>query len=599
MAFTTPTLPPVEPQTFLTRPLRERVEVLARHWVEHGFGSPRALHVIYILKLALFYVGLGCAIITATSGLGSMWEPWRYYDAPIFYQKAIVWTMLLEAMNMAGSWGPLAGKFKPMMGGLLFWVRPGTIRLRPWAWVPGTAGDTRTWFDVLAYVGFLLALTTALVLPGQESASLHEALPHDVTGLVARGPVLAAVVLLCVLGLRDKTIALASRIEQYLPALVFFVALPFRDMIIALKLLIVVVWVGAGVSKFGRHFPNVLPPMISNTPFWAPQFLKRAMYADFPRDLRPSRLTRVLAHGPASFGEILPPLVLIASNDDRLTLLMALFMAGYHLFILSTFPMAVPLEWNVLFGAAAVILFVGFPSTAGFGVADISSGTLLAVLLCALLFFPVLGNLRPDLVSFLPSMRQYAGNWAAGMWALAPGAEKKLERVTRPTTNHVEQLVAMGYERPVAALALEMGIAFRGLHSQGRGLLSVLYRALPDIDRRTVREAEFMCSSLIGFNFGDGHLHDARFIAALQKRCAFEPGELVVAWVESQPVHQGIQRYQLIDAALGVVERGTWRVADAVAEQPWLPNGPIPLAVTWRHDRVVSAPRAAPEAVRA
>jgi len=37
----------------------------------------------------------------------------------------------------------------------------------------------------------------------------------------------------------------------------------------------------------------------------------------------------------------------------------------------------------------------------------------------------------------------------------------------------------------------------------------------------------------------------------------------------------------VIDAALGVIERGTWKVADAVKEQPWLPNGPIPTEVTW------------------
>jgi hypothetical protein len=30
-----------------------------------------------------------------------------------------------------------------------------------------------------------------------------------------------------------------------------------------------------------------------------------------------------------------------------------------------------------------------------------------------------------------------------------------------------------------------------------------------------------------------------------------------------------------------VVERGTWKVADAVEEQPWLPNGPIPTQVSW------------------
>jgi hypothetical protein len=34
-----------------------------------------------------------------------------------------------------------------------------------------------------------------------------------------------------------------------------------------------------------------------------------------------------------------------------------------------------------------------------------------------------------------------------------------------------------------------------------------------------------------------------------------------------------------------VVERGTWKVADAVAEQPWLPNGPIPLHVSWSMSR--------------
>jgi len=30
-----------------------------------------------------------------------------------------------------------------------------------------------------------------------------------------------------------------------------------------------------------------------------------------------------------------------------------------------------------------------------------------------------------------------------------------------------------------------------------------------------------------------------------------------------------------------VLERGTWNVADAVKQQPWLPDGPIPLNVTW------------------
>jgi len=76
---------------------------------------------------------------------------------------------------------------------------------------------------------------------------------------VSLGVTAAYIVLLVVAGLRDKTVFLAARGEQYLPALLFFTILPFVDMIIALTLLIVVVWVSAGVSKFGRHFANVVP----------------------------------------------------------------------------------------------------------------------------------------------------------------------------------------------------------------------------------------------------------------------------------------------------------------------------------------------------
>jgi hypothetical protein len=90
-----------------------------------------------------------------------------------------------------------------------------------------------------------------------------------------------------------------------------------------------------------------------------------------------------------------------------------------------------------------------------------------------------------------------------------------------------------------------------------------------------------VCNSLIGFNFGDGHLHNEDLIQAVQDEAKFEPGELIVVWVESQPIHRRIQRYKVIDAALGVLERGTWNVADAVKQQPWLPNGPIPLNVSW------------------
>ncbi|MEV0085402.1 DUF3556 domain-containing protein [Saccharopolyspora sp. NPDC050642] len=585
MGFKTGDFPPVDLETFLDKPLRERLKALALHWVQFGFGSPKMIPATYVVKLVFLHVLAGTAVATWTSGVGPFWDVGNWWNEPIVYQKLVLWTVFLEALGVAGSWGPIAGKFKPMTGGALFWARPGTIRLRPWRRVPFTGGDRRTAFDVALYLAFLASVLAAVVLPGAPSASLSAVLPDNTSGLVAPALLIAPIVLYVLNGLRDKTIFLAARGEQYLPALVFFAALPFTDLIIAAKLLICAVWIGAGVSKFGLHFTNVVPPMVSNSPCVPAKWVKRAHYRDFPRDIRPSGLATFMAHVGGTTVEVITPLVLLLSTNYWLTLAGVALMVVFHLFITSTFPLAVPLEWNILFGYLAIFLFLGFPSWDGYGVGDMSSPWLTAAIVAALVFFPVLGNLRPDLVSFLPSMRQYAGNWASALWVFAPGAEEKLNSLPhRPTENQVDQLRAMGYPPVVAEITMQQTIAWRSMHSQGRGLFSVLLKNVPDLDRRTVREAEFACNSLIGFNFGDGHLHDEDLIRAVQSRVGFAPGEWLVVWVESQAIHSKVQHYKVIDAALGVIERGTWKVSDAVAAQPWLPDGPIPLDVAWTRE---------------
>jgi uncharacterized membrane protein YkgB len=589
MGFTTPVLPAVEPEEFLRQPLMERIKIMVLKWVDYGYGVPRMIHVLYIVKLVLFYALGGIVIATATSDLPAFWHVSQWWNQPIVYQKAILWTVLLELVGFAGSWGPLAGKTKPMTGGYRFWARPNTIRLRPWKWVPLTSGSRRTWFDIVLYLALMASVVVPLVLPGVHSDSLLAVMPSNTSGLVNPAYLIAPIVLLVLSGLRDKTIFLAARGEQYLPALVFFAGLPFVDMIIALKLLIFTVWFWAGVSKFGLHFTNVVPPMVSNSPALPFKWVKRAHYRNFPEDLRPSHVATFMAHGPGTVVEIVSPLVLLLSPWPWLTFIAVSIMVCFHLFIISTFPLAVPLEWNALFAYAVMFLFVGFPNWEGYAIWDMSSPWLTIVILTALCFFPVLGNLRPDLVSFLPAMRQYAGNWASALWAFAPGAEQKLDRVTRSAGNQVDQLIDFGFEPPWAEIFAQQILAWRAMHSQGRGLFSVLLKNLPDIDNRTVREAEVVCNTLVGFNFGDGHLHDEDLIRAVQDEAAFEPGELVVVWVESQPIHRSVQHYKVVDAALGVVERGTWRVADLITEQPWLPNGPVPLNVTWTRD----APRGA------
>jgi hypothetical protein len=582
MGFVKPTLPEGNLEEFLRLPLMERIRIMTVKWADHGLGVPRMIHVLYIVKLVFFYALGGVVIATMTSDLPAFWHVSSWWNQPIVYQKVILWTILLELLGLAGSWGPLAGKTKPMTGGYRFWAKINTIRLRPWKAVPFTDGDRRTWFDVIVYLALLAAVVAALVAPGVHSDSLSAVLPDNASGLVNPALLIAPMLLLIVIGLRDKTIFLAARGEQYLPALLFFATLPFVDMIIAGKLLIATVWIWAGISKFGLHFTNVIPPMVSNSPTLPIKWLKRAHYRNFPEDLRPSHLATFMAHGPGSFVEIVAPLTLLLSPWPWLTFGAAAVMVCFHLFIISTFPLAVPVEWNVLFAYVTVFLFLGFPNWHGYAIWDMSSPWLTVALLIGLCFFPVLGNLRPDLVSFLPAMRQYAGNWASAVWTFTPGAEQKLNRVTRSAPNTVDQYINFGWDPVDAEVFTQQVTAWRALHSQGRGLYSVLLKSLPDIDTRTVREGEMSCNTIIGFNFGDGHLHNEDLIAAIQSEAQFEPGEFVIAWVESQPIHKKTQEYKLIDAALGVIERGTWNVSDLVDEQPWLPNGPIPLNVTWQ-----------------
>ena len=85
-------------------------------------------------------------------------------------------------------------------------------------------------------------------------------------------------------------------------------------------------------------------------------------------------------------------------------------------------------------------------------------------------------------------MRQYAGHWASGMWAFAPGAEQKLnEGIVKAAPMQKDQLQVkaplVGYDEQVAEIMMNMLLAWRSMHSQAHGLNSVMMRHLgEDID---------------------------------------------------------------------------------------------------------------------
>ncbi len=595
MGFLSPSPQPLPPSEFLRLPLRERMRILTVHWVEDGFGTPRVLHVVYVLKMVGLYFAVGLWIVSMTTTGVEFTDPGTWFDNIVVYQKLAVYLMLLEVVGLGGAFGPLCGHFAPMIGNLRFWIRPGTIRMAPWGErVPFTGGDERTILDVLLFVGVLASLVYPLAIDAEpvSVALLGGVGPQELIPAQAFIPILVTMPLM---GLRDKVVFLAARSEQYLPIMLFSAWLSwsidsgedFVDLVVAFKIIICVVWIGAGTSKLGHHFMNVVPPMVSNTPGQL-DVVKRLHYRNAPEDLRPSKFAWFMAHVGGTTVELLIPLTLLLTTDNSVARLGALAMLIFHIFITSTFPLAVPLEWNVYFGYIAIVLWGGFGDgfdASVYNIWNFSEPLLLIPIFALLLFGPILGNLRPDLVSFLPSMRQYAGNWASAVWTMKPGIQERFNELPL-VENQVDQLQRMAltpYEKDEAEMTVQKAIAWRSMHSQGRGLFSVMYEHLDDIESRTIWEGEFICSTILGWNFGDGHLHDERLVAAVQKRLNLEPGDLVVAYCESQaiPWANPPQRYRVIDAALGVVERGTWDVKDCVEAQPWLPDGPIPLGVDW------------------
>ncbi len=73
---------------------------MTRDWVEHGFGTPYAVYLLYLTKIAV-YVAAGAAIISLNPGLGGLSRIGDWWTQPIVYQKVIVFTLLFEVLVLA------------------------------------------------------------------------------------------------------------------------------------------------------------------------------------------------------------------------------------------------------------------------------------------------------------------------------------------------------------------------------------------------------------------------------------------------------------------------------------------------------------------
>ncbi|BBY34680.1 hypothetical protein BST33_14515 [Mycolicibacter minnesotensis] len=579
MGFLKPELPVVDFAEWSKGTRSEKIRPMARHWAEVGFGTPVVLHLFYVLKIGLYILGAWLFAL-ATAGIDGFTDVRQWWSEPIVFEKVVLYTMLFEVIGLGCGFGPLNNRFFPPMGSILYWLRPGTIRLPPWPRrIPLTSGNARSPMDAALYAALLVALLVALVSDGTGPIAAL----HTEVGVLPHWQIFTILGILAVIGLRDKVIFLAARGEVYAPLATAFLFTGV-DMIIAAKAIFMVIWMGAATSKLNQHFPFVISTMMSNNPLIRPKALKRRFFKNFPEDLRPGWPSKALAHVSTAI-EMLVPLALFFSHGGLPTAIAAFVMVCFHLGILAAIPMGVPLEWNVFMIFGVLSLFVAH---ADLGLSDVNNPWAVGLLFAVSAGTVVLGNLFPRKVSFLPGMRYYAGNWDTTLWCVKPSAEEKIARgIVAIASMPAAQLERFYGSAEAAQIPIYMGYAFRGFNTHGKALFSLAHRAMADGDESdyTLTDGERICSTAIGWNFGDGHMTNEQLIEALQQRCGFEPGEVRVVILDAQPIHRQTQAYRLVDAATGEFERGHVKVADMVARQPWQDDLPAYVDSAGRQSR--------------
>ncbi len=541
-----PTDLPYDYEEWEKLPFSERTKKVCQAWAMQGFGAPRFAVLFYSLKIA-FYVWLWTVFCSYSTELGStdtIGEWWISLEA---LGKALTWTILIEVLGFGGASGPLTGRYNPPFGGITYWLIPGTIKSPLFS----VMGDKRNVIDILLYAALLYFLVTACIAP---------AITPEV--------VLPIIILLPLIGLLDTQIFLAARADVWYPAL--FVFLFPDDIGGALKVVWFSVWFWAAFSKLTPTFTSVVAVMISNSPFLNFKWLKRMMFKSYPEDLRMSKTATYVAH----FGTVVEfslPILLITGTFLGWSLETMFYcligMTAFHFFIFINFPMGVPMEWNVIMVYGGWVLFGFNPE---FLPTDVTSLSIIALFFIWFIVFTILGNFFPKYISFLLSMRYYAGTWPYSVWLFKKGTKmEKLEPNIKKTSADMRVQLRMFYDEKTTNSVFSRMIAFRMMHLPGRALQDLIPKTVGNIDDYYWFDGENIAGEVIGWNFGDGHLHQEKLLASVQKRCNFERGELRVIMVESPQLHNGRLHWRIHDAHDGLKDEGYAYIKDLKKKMPW------------------------------
>ena len=240
-----------------------------------------------------------------------------------------------------------------------------------------------------------------------------------------------------------------------------------------------------------------------------------------------------------------------------------------HGFITSNVPIGVPIEWNVMVVYGAFALFWAHPDVTrarrrlagarGVPRRSCSSACRWSATSC------------PARLSFLLAMRYYAGNWAYGVWLFRGDSHRKLDRLVKAsrrgsTTSSTRSTIA----RPSIGLVGKV-MGFRLMHLHGRALPVLIPKAVDRLEDYEYVDGEIVAGIVLGWNFGDGHLHRERLLAARPGRsAASRRASCAASSSRRSRSAASTMAYRIVDAATGLFDAGTLDVREMRRRQPWM-----------------------------
>lgn len=528
---------------------KERAKKVCQNWAINGYGSPPSVAIFYLIKI-LFYVFMFFWFCSFSTDLGGISEFHLWWTNTEALGKFIFWTVLIEVIGLGGASGPLTGRYAPVIGGILYFLRPKTIKIPCFTKIPFIKNDSRNWLDITLYLALLVSLIRVCIAQSIEP-----------------NLVLPVIILLVICGILDRTIYLAARADIYLPmAICFMFPLETGH---SLKIIWFGIWFWAAFSKLTPNFTYAVSVMLSNSVLLRPSIFdkfKKSLFKSYPDDLRPSKKANYMSHFGTIIEFVMPILLLVFIDNSEVSFYALIALTLFHIFIFVNFPMGVPLEWNVIIIFGSWLLFYG---NIEFNPMEITSPLLIIILLISLFVLPLLGNLFPKYISFLLSMRYYAGTWAYSVWLFKGDAKDVIESKIPKTSKDVLIQMSKLYENDFSEGIVSMILGFRLMHLPGRLLNKLVPKGIDNIADYRWIDGEMLAGEVVGWNFGDGHLHHEALLNSIQKRCNYDSSELRVIMVESPQFHTQNMEYRIYDAKDGLIEKGIGNTKQLKEQQPW------------------------------